>query len=87
MGIAMIGLLAVVIGAGFSPLILEGTSDNCAAVESATLRRVAKQEGGSSPVLAKFVALSNGRFASIAAATDMPSVPTSLACALVYWQS
>ncbi|MBO4221972.1 hypothetical protein [Bradyrhizobium neotropicale] len=82
--IIAVGLVAI--AALNSAWIVEGTDNNCAALERVALRKSAEKEG--KPVnglAAGFMVLSNGRMAAAMVTKELPSVPTPLACVAGYW--
>lgn len=75
----IIGLVAL--GALYTPSALEGTTNNCAAVERALLR----SDPDNPPLAIGLAALSNGNLAAYGLAPKFPNVPSPLACSYGYW--
>jgi hypothetical protein len=83
---------AVVIAAFNSAWIYEGADNNCAAYEVAVAGRVAASDPDKSNAATMgrafagaLIRASNGRFAAAMAKEQFPSLPTPVACNLVYW--
>ena len=81
-------IAGIVVLAGLNgPWLIEGASNNCAAVERLAVRSAAaKQEDKNpDPFVIGFMAVSDGRIAVAAAQEKLPDVPTPLACAIAYY--
>jgi hypothetical protein len=83
----IIGIAAV--AALNSPWLMEGATNNCAAVERLALRATAKpadRDHKAGMALAEgFFALSDGRIAAHAAAEKLAGIPTPISCLIGYW--
>lgn len=76
-----------------SPWLIEGASNNCAAVERVGMRKVQAERASQSnseqlgaSIAMGFFALSDGRIAAGMAAKHLPDVPVPLACLVGYWR-
>ena len=69
------------LGALYTPSVLEGVTNNCAAVE----RQIVRKNSDGNGFVPMLAALSNGNLAAMGAAQNMPNVPAPLACAVGYW--
>ncbi len=84
-------LIAAIVGVGFAyPLVGEGTTSSCDAVEKVTVRVVAvhDKDHPSSLVLGSLLqGISRGQFAAVAAKDRYPSLPPAVACTVLYWHA
>lgn len=84
-------LIAVIAGVFFAyPLVGEGTSSSCDAVEKVTVRVVAvhdKDHPGSLVLGSLLQGISRGQFAAVAAKDRYPSLPPAVACTVLYWRA
>lgn len=71
-----------------SAWIVEGTDNNCAAVERLAVRQVSKKDEKPevTAMTMGLISLSNGRFAAMKA-SQVSSLPVPLVCLSVYWGS
>ena len=87
----LILLIVVVAGVAFGyPLVGEGTTSSCDAVEKITVRVVAvhDKDQPSGLVLGTLLqGLSRGQFAAVAAKERYPSLPPAVACTVLYWRA
>ncbi len=88
----LILLVVIVAVAAFAyPLVGEGTTSSCDALERVTVRVVSardKDDRGSSLLLGNLLqGLSRGQFAAVAAKDRYPSLPPAVACTVLYWQA
>lgn len=88
----LILLIVLVAGAFFGyPLVGEGTTSSCDALERVTVRIVSardKDDRAGSLLLGNLIqGISRGAFAAAAAKDRYPALPPAVACTVLYWQA
>jgi hypothetical protein len=89
---SLISLIVVIAAVFFGyPLVGEGTTSSCNALERVTVRVVSardKDDHGGSLLLGNLLqGLSQGQFAAVAAKDRYPALPPAVACTVLYWQA